>query len=89
MEEKKVFTEEKLAEMEDLVKNALQAPNKKAAMPYINQLESMGKDLAQYIGCVFWEMLIDVKHAAGCEQDKETKKSAALQSFYKFQIFAG
>ena len=87
MESKTALAANKFKEIENLVERALDAPNKGEAKFYIDRLEFLGKDISQYTGCVFGEMVAYVKEATGRVSNKEKKADIARQSLCKLYSF--
>ena len=74
-------------EVERLVEQALEAPSKNAAKPYVDQLDFLEgcENYGGYTKCIFSELVSSVKRATGSVSDKERLCYFARQDLYKLQ----
>ena len=74
-------------EVERLVEQALEAPSKNAAKPYVDQLDFLEEsgNYGGYTKCIFSELVSSVKRASGSVSDKERLCYFARQDLYKLQ----
>lgn len=82
------LTQAEYDKIENLMNQALSAPNKKAAKGYIDQLEFLGNDFAGSVRNILHESSAYLKDAPSkAADDKERKEDFCKMDLYKLKAF--